>query len=126
MAGKKSRIDIEIAASETFIIHIESKIFAPESPNETRREWDDLQDGAVELGVRPESCHAIFLTLDGSIAGDEEHFLPVAWGRIARVADKFADQAEATDVVLFARHYANAAQPIGVPRYSGGQVTWRR
>jgi hypothetical protein len=118
VAGKKSRIDVEIAANETFIIHIENKINAPEYEKETQREWEDLGERAKELAVPPESRHAIFLTLDGRAAGDEDHFVPITWSRVARVLEKFADQAEAADVVLFSRHYAKALRRLSAS-YTG-------
>ncbi len=112
VAGKKSRIDIEIAANETFIIHIENKINAPEYKNETQREWEDLQERADGLRIACEARHAIFLTLDGSSPGAGEHFVSLTWSRIARLLEKFADRAESPEVALFARHYANALRRL--------------
>jgi hypothetical protein len=112
VAGRKSRIDIEIAVSRVFIIHIENKIYASESKNETQREWEDLQARAEELVIPKKARHAIFMTLDGSAAEDEKHFISFSWSRMARVLDKFAEKAEALEVVLFARHYAKALRRL--------------
>jgi hypothetical protein len=111
--GQEARVDIEIAAHGKFLIQIENKIYAAEGDDQTNREWRDLQARRKQLGVPESHCHAIFLTLDGSLASND-HFRPVAWSRIARVLDKFADQAEPVEVKLFVRHYAKAIRGLSV------------
>ena len=96
-SGDESRVDIEIAARNRFIIHIENKILAAEGDAQTDHEWRDLQRRAKELAIPEEHIHAVFLTLDGSEPKKRE-FRPVAWNRIARVLEKFGRQAQPSDV----------------------------
>jgi hypothetical protein len=116
--GRKSKIDVEIAAFGRFIIHIENKIQSPEGENETNREWEDLLERAKELEVPPENIHGIFLTLDGrrpkKLANNG--FRPVGWARVARVIEEFAEQAEPDIVKLFARHYAAAVRKLAASK----------
>ena len=116
--GKKSRVDVEIAAIGRFIIHIENKILAPEGESETNREWEDLQDRAKELGVPRANIHGIFLTLDGRGTKNPENngFRPVGWSRIARVFEQFAEQAKPDNVKLFASHYAAAVRKLAASK----------
>jgi hypothetical protein len=116
--GKKSRVDVEIAAAGRFVIHIENKILAPESENETNREWEDLQERAKELGVPRANTHGIFLTLDGRGPKnpDNNGFRPVSWSRIARVFGHFAEQAKPDNVKLFASHYAAAVRKLAASK----------
>jgi hypothetical protein len=113
VSGDRSRVDIEIAAREKFIIHIENKILSLEGPEQTDHEWDDLGKRRRELGISESNAHAIFLTLNGSDPNNK-NFRPVGWCRIARILEKFADQAQAPDVKLFARHYAKAIHALAV------------
>jgi hypothetical protein len=87
-------MDIEVVASGKFIIQIENKILSLEGDNQTKREWCDLNKRTEP------NRHAIFLTLDGREA-DEKNFRPVGWSRVARVLDKFAEQAQPPVVKLF-------------------------
>ena len=49
VSGDKSRVDIEIAAYGQFVIHIENKIAAIEGPEQTKREWEDLETRRRQL-----------------------------------------------------------------------------
>lgn len=111
--GDESRMDIEIAATGKFLIHIENKIHSIEGDDQTNREWNDLQVRRQALSVTEKSCHAIFLTLDGSKAKNP-NFLPVGWSRIAKVMEQFAAHAEPPEVKLFAKHYAKAVRKLCV------------
>ncbi len=113
VSGDESRVDIEIAARENFVIHIENKILSVEGPEQTKREWDDLEKRRRELGISESNAHAIFLTLDGSDP-KSENFRPVGWHRVAGVLDRFAEQAQAPEVKLFARHYARAIHALAM------------
>jgi hypothetical protein len=130
-SGDESRIDIEIAASGKFVIHIENKIQAPEGPKQIPRESRDLNERRKDLGVPKENSHAIFLTLDGTAPEDKRfrRFRPVRWGRIAHVFENFEKEAQPNEVKLFARHYAkavrklSAAEPIEKePQYGEANV----
>jgi hypothetical protein len=113
VSGNEARVDIEIAARDKFLIHLENKIYAAEGEDQTDREWRDLQAKRKELRVPEEACHAIFLTLDGSEAKNK-NFRSVGWNRIAKVLDQFATLAEPPEVKLFARHYAKAIRKLSV------------
>jgi hypothetical protein len=77
VSGDKSRVDIEIAAYGQFVIHIENKITAIEGPEQTKREWDDLESRSKELGAIPTSdVHGVFLTLEGD-QPQNTNFCPV-------------------------------------------------
>jgi hypothetical protein len=58
---ERSRIDIEIACTGKFIIHIEVKVGAGLGTRQLEREWEDLTDKAVRLGC-PAAVHAFYLT----------------------------------------------------------------
>ena len=113
MAGDESIVDVEIACRGHFLIHIENKIWSAEGDCQTDREWSDLQERGQELGVPEKARHGVFLTLDGCEAKNTG-FLAIAWNRVARVLDQFANQAEPNDVKLFARHYAKAVRRLCV------------
>ena len=100
-------MDIEIAATKRFVIHIENKIRAGESKDQTGREWRDLQERAKELEVPDGNYHALFLTLL-RLPAENKNFRPIGWNRIAKVLDKFAAAAKPPNITLFARHYAAA------------------
>jgi hypothetical protein len=117
VASSESRVDIEIAAGNRFIIHIENKIQSCEGDDQTHREWRDLNRRADSLGIPPAHRHAIFLTLDGQ-AAEDAHFRPVGWDRIGHVLSKFAEQARPPCVRLFARHYAEAVRKLAVSVHS--------
>src|SRR5262245_43903425 len=69
--GDLSRVDIEVSATEHFIIHLENKIYSEEGTDQegkedqTKREWIDLQRRAENLDVRQKHIHAFFVTLSG-------------------------------------------------------------
>lgn len=113
VSGDESRVDAEVAARGKFLIHLENKIYATEGEDQTNREWRDLQTRRRELGVPEDACHAIFLTLDGTKA-ENENFHSLRWSRIAIILDRFAESAEPLDVKLFARHYAKAIRKMSV------------
>ncbi len=112
----ESRVDIEIAASGKFIIHIENKILASEGEDQTEREWRGLNKRGESLGIPQEHRHAIFLTLDGRPPADD-HFRPVGWERIADVLNEFARQVRPRYVRLFARHYAEAVRKLAASNF---------
>lgn len=121
LSGSEARVDIEIAARGKFLIHLENKILSAEGEDQTCREWRDLQTRRKELDVPEAACHAFFLTLDGTRAKCER-FRSVGWNRIAKTLDRFADQAEPTEVKLFARHYAKAVRMMSVAECRAGEV----
>ena len=49
VSGGEARVDIEIAARNKFLIHIENKIFSMEGDDQTHREWRDLRERAKAL-----------------------------------------------------------------------------
>jgi hypothetical protein len=109
----ESRVDIEIAAYKKFVIHIENKIMSAEGPDQTGREWRDLQERARQLHVPRKNRHALFLTLDAS-QPESKAFRPIGWSRVAKVLDRFSEQARPRDVKLFASHYAAAVRKLAV------------
>jgi hypothetical protein len=111
LSGDESRVDVEIASQDRFLIHIENKILSAEADDQTNREWRDLEVRRKELGVPHTECHAIFLTLDGCRARNQ-NFCCVSWRRIAKVLDRFAENSPPLDVKLFARHYAKAIRKL--------------
>jgi hypothetical protein len=109
----ESRVDIEIAARGKFIIHIENKIGAVEGEDQTHREWRGLRERARELGIAEASIHAVFLTLGGS-KPQNDNFVRVGWSRMARILDKFAEQARPDKVKVFVEHYAETIRRLAV------------
>jgi hypothetical protein len=109
MSGDESRIDIELAARGRFLMHIEVKISAGEGYKQTAREWNDLCRRAKELDVSDNESTggviALFVTPSGRKPTDP-HFKAVSWRKITDVLERFAEQARAEDVRLFASHYA--------------------
>jgi hypothetical protein len=103
--GNESIVDIEIAYRGEFLIHIENKIWSKEGPDQTTREWSDLQRKAVEFNVKSAHVHALFLTPNRKKPSNG-NFTPIGWGSIVNVLEKFAEQAKPRDVRLFASHYA--------------------
>ena len=106
VSADDSTIDVEVAERRRFVVHIENKIWSGEGDDETNREWQDLQKRAEHLEC-PESCHAFYLTPDGT-KPRSANFRPISWRHVAKILDRFAAAAKPTDVSLFARHYANA------------------
>jgi hypothetical protein len=115
VAGDESIVDVEVACRGRFLIHIENKIWACEGPDQTLREWSDLQRRASGLQVSTPNVHALFLTPHGA-KPTNPNFHAISWGRIVRVLGKFADQAKPPDVKLFAAHYARALRRFIVVR----------
>jgi hypothetical protein len=113
VSGDESRVDIEVAARDSFLIHIENKIWSGEGAKQTTREWADLQRRRVALNVSPDHVHCIYLTPDGRNAG-HRNFKPLSWHKIETVLEAFADEALPADVQLFARHYARALRASGI------------
>jgi hypothetical protein len=111
VSGIEARVDIEIAAMRRFIIHIENKIGSFEGDDQTNREWRDLQRRAKELGISGLNTHAIFLTIDGSDAKND-NFVSIPWRNLLPVLEGFAEQAQAVEVKLFAAHYAKAISKL--------------
>jgi len=109
VVGDNSRIDIEIASRGRFVIHIEVKILAPEGADETAREWDGVCKRAAELGVEYGGIIALYLTPCGHKPRHDK-FRSVTWQQVATVFNRFADEAQAGDVSLFARHYARTLE----------------
>lgn len=107
VSGEESRVDIEIAARNRFVIHIESKVWAGVGALQTEREGRDLARRAAALSVPPTCAHGFFLTPTGASAADPL-FRPLAWRRIAKVVGEFGELAQPPEVQLFARHYAAA------------------
>jgi hypothetical protein len=109
--GQTSIIDVEIGSRSRFLIHIEIKVWAAEGIDQTEREWDDLSQRAVELGVDPESpnprVHALYLTPSG-VSPISPRFRPVSWLAIARILERFSAMVAPQDVKLFSAHYARA------------------
>ncbi len=113
VVGDESIVDIEIAARGKFVIHIENKISSTEGDNQTHRESKDLEARRKELGVQPEACHGVFLTVDG-MSPNSERFLPVRWSRVANVFERFAVEAKPPQVRLFADHYSKVVKELSV------------
>ena len=113
VSGDESRVDIEVAARDSFLIHIENKIWSSESGEQTVREWADLKKKAAALNVSPEHVHCIFLTPEGRDAGHKD-FEPLSWYKVETVLESFAENALPPDVKLFARHYARALHASGI------------
>ncbi len=103
--GDESTVDLEIACRNEFLIHIENKIKSKEGPDQTDREWSDLQRKALDLNVSECNRHALFLTPDRTRPCND-NFMPIGWGAIVNVLEKFALQATPQEVKLFASHYA--------------------
>jgi hypothetical protein len=107
VAGDESIVDVEVACRGRFLIHIENKIWSCEGIDQTDREWSDLQRRAAELNVSASDVHALYLTPHGA-KPTNSNFRAISWGRIVRVLERFAEQAEPPDVKLFAAHYVRA------------------
>jgi len=111
VAGRESRVDIEIAASRKFIIHIENKIGSSEGEYQTHREWCDLKRRAKDLCIPRSNVHGIFLTLDSSPPRNK-HFAAIGWHRLVTVLEQFAEEAQPPEVKLFAAHCARAVRKL--------------
>ena len=120
-AGDMSRVDVEVAARSHFVIHIENKIHSAEGVDQTHREWADLRRRAASLGINPaDAVHGIFVTLDGR-RPENDDFKAVSWSRIALVFQKFAEQAQAPDVKLFAAHCERSLRELSVEALDEGR-----
>ena len=115
--GDSSRVDVEIAAIGQFIIHLENKIFSEEGmneagkPDQTVREWEDLQRRARHLGVKPDCVHGFFVTPSGDTPSSKR-FTAIKWDWFAEIFDEFAEHAKAGQVSLFAKHYGKALRSM--------------
>jgi len=113
--GDDSRIDIEVAKLGRFVMHIEVKIRAPEGHNhqQTTLEWENLRQRAEKLAVKEDQkdggIFALYITPSGQKPSCDK-FRPVTWQQVANVFYRFADEAQAGDVRLFARHYAGTLE----------------
>jgi hypothetical protein len=115
VSGDESRIDIEVAARNSFLIHIENKIWSGEGGEQTAREWADLKIRAIALNVPADHVHGIYLTPDGRTA-DQKDFKPLSWYNIETVLELFADKALPSDVKVFAKHYARTLRIAGISK----------
>jgi len=106
-AGDASRVDVEVAATGKFVIHIENKLHAAEGVDQTTREWGDLVKRARSLNVPPGGIHAYFLTMDGAKATNPK-FESLDWRTVAGVFERFANDAKPPEVKLAAAHCARA------------------
>lgn len=118
VAGEESIVDLEVTCRGKFLIHIENKIWASEGTDQTDREWADLQRRARELNIPRSAVHALFLTPSGA-KPTNPNFVAISWGRIARILERFADDAKPQDVRLFASHYARALRRFIVLQNTG-------
>jgi hypothetical protein len=107
VAGRESRIDVRVESPGFFIIDIENKISAEEGDDQTQREWHDLQQRAKEIQVSSGSRHAVYLSPEGEPPFNPK-FVAMSYWRLAGTLDRFAAEAQAKDVRLFAAHYAKA------------------
>ena len=113
LSGDESRIDIEVAARNSFLIHFENKIWSGEGSEQTAREWVDLKKRAIALNVSADHVHGIYLTPDGRTAGQKD-FKPLSWYNIETVLESFAEKALPSDVKVFAKHYARTLRIAGI------------
>lgn len=111
VAGEMSRVDVEVAARDYFIIHIENKLQAEEGEEQTSREWEDLLRRAKDLAIPQKAVHALFLTPDRKPPQNPK-FKAISWSSIACVLEEFSIRAKAGDVRLFAAHYARALREV--------------
>lgn len=123
----ESRVDIEIAATQQFVIHIENKILSKEGVGQTRREAEGLEETRKELGIPKSHAHGFYLTIDGHPPEDNS-FHPIGWSRIANVVERFAAASRPPEVKLFALHYAQtirrfAVQPVSRKETPNGETT---
>lgn len=71
--GSEARVDIVILVTCKFIIYIENKLKSREGPEQTQREYRDLQQQAEARGIPEEFRRAIYLTpLGTKPEGDPE------------------------------------------------------
>lgn len=106
--GDDSIVDIEVACQGRFLVRIENKLWSSEGVDQTNREWRDIVRRAASLGLDPENptcVRALFLTPYRTRATNP-HFENILWRSVAKVFEKFADQAKPPEVKLFASHYA--------------------
>lgn len=64
--GSDARVDIVVLVTSKFIIFIENKLNSREGPEQTQREYRDLQQQAEARGVPEEFRRAVYLTPIGS------------------------------------------------------------
>jgi len=67
VSGEDARVDIEVAARQRFLVHIEAKVWSKEGQDQTDREWDDMRRRRMELGIPLKTgpncvLHGLFLT----------------------------------------------------------------
>ena len=121
--GDESIVDVEVVSMDRFLIHIENKIWSNEGKDQTGREWRDIERRAGYLKIPKDSVHAFFLTRDGSTAA-EKNFKSMSWARIARVFERFAEQAEPTEVKGFCNHYVRALRKAIVQQEETEEVEY--
>jgi hypothetical protein len=121
VVGEESRVDVEIAARGSFLIHIENKIWSNEGHEQTMREWADIERRAVALNVQSDCVHCIYLTPDGR-AARHASFQPLSWYRMQRVLEAFAELAIPPEVKIFAKHYARALSLSGISQMVDDEI----
>lgn len=102
---EESRIDIEIKSEKNFLIHIENKVSASEGDEQLQRETRDLERKRMELKVRYENAHALYLIPKGKLPDKAEKFQALYWRKVADAVKIFENDAKADRAKWVAEQY---------------------
>jgi hypothetical protein len=102
---EESRIDIEIKSEKNFLIHIENKVSASEGDEQLQRETRDLERKRMELKIRSENAHALYLIPKGKLPDRAEKFQVLYWRKIADAVRIFENDAKAERAKWVAEQY---------------------
>lgn len=71
---READIDIMVSKKSEFLLYIENKVLSSEGDDQTPREFRDMRQAGIILGVPEDRQFAIYLTPDGRPPKDHEHW----------------------------------------------------
>src|SRR6266478_287916 len=110
VSHERSRIDIEVLG-QTFLLHIEVKVYSLEGSEQIVREAADLERKAAERGIARDRVRGVFLTRHGDAPqSGETTFKALRWGTVVeQLADAVGE--------LRKQHPSNIHLPWLIERY---------
>jgi hypothetical protein len=114
-SGTESIIDVMVCRKGEFLIYLENKVLAQESPEQIDREFRDMCRIGSSLRVPEGRRYAIFLTLDGRhpTSGDAAHWTAVSYKRIAERFEKLLPDITSEKVSFVLRDWIEIVSVFG-------------
>lgn len=114
-SGIESIIDVLVYRRGEFLIYLENKIFAQESPDQIDREFRDMRRLGYALSIPEERQFAIFLTPDGRrpISGEATRWRTVSYNEIRAEFEKLLPRIKSVKVKFILRDWIDTISTFG-------------